>query len=305
MAVPLELKSFTLLFKPRNIINNSLTSFLSVRTVSYGLFRSDLRPKCEGKKNSVRNLRYSSRTRLVRGTIWRMFNVFLSQKQVLYISGHNNLNFFFLFFQISFLHHNLRILRKSRGPLCIMFHAPFVMCILFCVELNFSCKCSVSCIFPWYVSSFVVLRINFSRLVCQHIFVKVVFLFLRNLNVFEWSGPLPPQGIYSIRNYFEREFSYIARKKLAQAQNVTSFWTSWWRLMNSEKWHMVKRTVIFIDTFLEIKRALCFFVRLRATRQLIPKKLTFYRRGWVCEKALVGQIRQISFKRKASQSAQY
>ena len=157
MAVPLELKSFTLLFKPRDIINISLTSFLSVCTVSYGLvfFRSDLRPKCEGKKNSVRNLRHSSRTRLVRGTIWRMFNVFLSQKQVLYISGHNNLNFFLLFFQVSFLHHNLRILRKSRGPLCIMFHAPFVMCILFCVELNFSCKCSVSCIFPWYVSSFV------------------------------------------------------------------------------------------------------------------------------------------------------
>lgn len=52
MAVPLELKSFTLLFKPRNIINNSLTSFLSVRTVSYGLvfFVRIYGPSAKGKK---------------------------------------------------------------------------------------------------------------------------------------------------------------------------------------------------------------------------------------------------------------
>ena len=52
MAVPLELKSFTLLFKPRNIINNSLTSFLSVRTVSYGLvfFVQIYGPSANGKK---------------------------------------------------------------------------------------------------------------------------------------------------------------------------------------------------------------------------------------------------------------
>ena len=53
MAVQFELKSFSLLFKPRDIISILPTSFFSVPTVSYGLgfvFRSDLRPKREGKK---------------------------------------------------------------------------------------------------------------------------------------------------------------------------------------------------------------------------------------------------------------
>ena len=75
------------------------------------------------EKNSVRNLHYGSRTRLVRGRIWRMCNVFISHKKVLYISAHDNLRFFFSFFQVSFLHHHLRSLRKSRGPLDVIFHA--------------------------------------------------------------------------------------------------------------------------------------------------------------------------------------
>ena len=57
MAVQFELKSFSILFKPRDIISILPTSFFSVPTVSYGLvfFRSDSRPKREGKKNSFRN----------------------------------------------------------------------------------------------------------------------------------------------------------------------------------------------------------------------------------------------------------
>ena len=100
------------------------------------------------EKNSVRNLQYGSRTRLVRGMIWQMCNVFISHKKVLYISGHDSLHFFFSFFYVSFLHHNLRTLGKSRGPLYVMFHAPFVMCILLCVEVNFSYEFFVSRTFP-------------------------------------------------------------------------------------------------------------------------------------------------------------
>ena len=85
-----------------------------------------------------------------------MCNVFISHKKVLYISAHDDLHVFFWFFHVSFLHHNLRTLSKSRGPLYVMFHAPFVMCILFFVEVNFSYEVFVSRTFPWYVSSLVV-----------------------------------------------------------------------------------------------------------------------------------------------------
>ena len=80
---------------------------------------------------------------------------YFTQKDVIY-SAHDDLHFFFWFFHVSFLHHNLRLLSKSRGPLYVMFHAPFVMCILVFVEVNFSYEVFVSRTFPWYVSSLVV-----------------------------------------------------------------------------------------------------------------------------------------------------
>ena len=85
-----------------------------------------------------------------------MCNVFIFHKKLLYLSAHDDLHFFFSFFHVSFLHHNLRTLSKSRGPLYVMFDAPFVMSISFFVKINFTYEFFVSRTFPWYVSSLVV-----------------------------------------------------------------------------------------------------------------------------------------------------
>ena len=116
---------FLLLFKPWDMINILLTSFFSVRTVSYELvFSFGFMAQVVREKSSVRNLQYSSRTRLVRGTIWRMCSFFLSYKYM-YISAHNNLQFFFSSFHVSFLHHDPRTLLKLRGPFINHVSCPF------------------------------------------------------------------------------------------------------------------------------------------------------------------------------------
>lgn len=58
--------------------------------------------------------------------------------------------------------------------------------------------------------------------------------------------------------------SFITRKNLPKL-NFTSFQGSFLRkiyvcrLLNSEKWHMVKRKITFSTIFLQMKGALCFF----------------------------------------------
>ena len=153
VAVPLELKSLSFLFKPRDIIN--ILVFLGPNCK----LRTAFFVRIYGPSAKAKKLGPQLTERLSNSDQWEVWFgecvMFLFLIKRCYIFPHTMIYTFFSFFHVSFLHNNLRTLSKSRGPLYVMFHAPFVMSIVFFVKINFTYEFFVSRTFPWYVSSLV------------------------------------------------------------------------------------------------------------------------------------------------------